>query len=48
MFGLAIATIVWSMNVIATANSMAARARFLDLRRGTRADGSAAGALRSQ
>ena len=28
MFGDAIATIVWSMNVMATAKSMAARARF--------------------
>ena len=29
MFGIAIATIVWSMNVIATANTIAARTRFL-------------------
>ena len=28
-FGIAIATIVWSMNVIATANTIAARTRFL-------------------
>src|ERR1700712_2607151 len=30
MLGLAIATIVWSMKVMATAKSIAARARFLD------------------
>src|SRR6202042_815174 len=29
MFGIAIATIVWSMNVIATANTIAASTRFL-------------------
>ena len=29
-FGTAIATIVWSMKVIATANTIAARTRFLD------------------
>ena len=33
MFGAAIATIVWSMNVIATANIIAASARFFDPRR---------------
>ena len=31
MFGLAIATMVWSMKVIATANNMAVRANPLDL-----------------
>ena len=29
-FGIAIATIVWSMKVIATANTIAARTRFFD------------------
>ena len=29
MLGMAMATIVWSMNVIATANTIAARTRFL-------------------